>query len=131
VKKYVPMLLLAVVGLAVYLQAGVKRGYQTATVITIKRLDTASRFAGGNPSDAPMHADEFVYEVAIQLECTNYVGRYESAIDYLPSAIAPNREVDVHVEKHWMNISLNGDREIRMGIVRQVRIRSDKCPVKS
>jgi hypothetical protein len=125
------MLLLAVVGLAVYLQAGVKRGYQAATVITIKRLDTTPRFTGGNPTDAPMHADEFVYEVAIQSECTNYVGRYESATDYLPSAIAPNREVDVRVEKRWMYISLNRDREIRMGIVRQVRIRSDKCPVKS
>jgi hypothetical protein len=130
VTKYVALLVLAVAGLAVFLQASVKRGYQTATVLEVKKLDTTPQFVGGNPTDAPTHADEFAYEVGLRVECTNYVGRYESAIDFLPSAIAPNKEVDVRVEKHWVYVSLNGDREIKMGIVHHERVHDDSCPAK-
>lgn len=130
-KKSLILLILVGAGLVVYLHASVKSGYQTATVTTVKKLDTTPQFIGGNPTDAPTHADDFAYEVGIRLECTNYVGRYESAFDYLPAAIAPNKEVDVRLGKHWMYVSLYADREIKMGIVHHERIRDDSCPAKN
>ena len=105
--KHALLLLAAIAGIALYLHASVKGGgYQTATVITVKKLDITPQFIGGNPTDAPTHADDFAYEVGIRLECTKYVGRYESPFDYLPRAIAPNKEVDVRLDKHWMYVSL-------------------------
>jgi len=130
-KKSLILLILVAAGLVVYLHASVKGGYQTATVTTVKKLDTTPQFIGGNPTDAPTHADDFAYEVGIRLECTNYVGRYESAFDYLSAAIAPNKEVDVRLDKHWMYVSLYSDREIKMGIVRHEKIRDDSCPAKN
>jgi hypothetical protein len=127
-KKSLILLILVAAGLVVYLHASVKQGYQTATVVTVKKLDTTPQFIGGNPTDAPVQAEEYV---GLRLECTNYVGRYESAIDYLPAAIAPNKEVDVRLEKHWMYLSLNSDREIKMGIMRHERVRSEACPAKN
>jgi hypothetical protein len=130
--KHASLLLAAVAGIALYLHASVKSGgYQTATVTSVKKLDTTPQFTGGNPTDAPMQADYFAYEVGIRLECTNYVGRYESPFDYLPAAIAANKEVDVRLDKHWMYVSLYADREIKMGIVHHERIRDDSCPAKN
>jgi len=94
-KKSLVLLVLVAAGLVVYLHASVKQGYQPATVVTVKKLDTSPQFIGGNPTDAPVQAEEYAYEIGLRLECTNYVGRYESPIDYLPAAIAPTKEVDV------------------------------------
>lgn len=130
--KHALLLLAAIAGIALYLHASVKGGgYQTATVTTVKKLDTIPQFIGGNPTDAPARADDFAYEVGIRLECTKYVGRYESPFDYLPAAIAPNKEVDVRLDKHWMYVSLYADREIKMGIMHHERIRDDSCPAKN
>jgi len=130
VKNSLILLMLAGAGLVVYLHASVKQGYQTATVLTVKKLDTTPQFVGGNPTDAPAQAEEYAYEIGLRLECTNYVGRYESATDYLPAAFSPNKEVDVRLETHWMYVSLNSDREIKMGIMRHERVRSEACPAK-
>ena len=130
-KKSLILLILVAAGLVVYLHASVKQGYQTATVVTVKKLDTTPQFIGGNPTDAPAQAEEYAYEIGLRLECTNYVGRYESAINYLPAAIAPNKEIDVRLEKHWMYLSLNSDREIKMGILRHERVHSDACPARN
>ncbi len=129
-KKGVILLLLFAAGLAVCLHASAKQGYQSATVVSVKKLDTSPQFFGGNPTDAPAQAEEYAYEIGLRLECTNYVGRYESVTDYLPAAFAPNREVDVRLEKHWMYVSLNSDREVKMGIMRHERIHSEACPAK-
>jgi hypothetical protein len=129
-KKSLILLMLVAAGLVVYLHASVKQGYQTATVVSVKKLDTTPQFIGGNPTDAPAQAEEFAYEIGFRLECTNYVGRYESATDYLPAAFTPNKEVDVRLAKHWMYVSLNSDREIKMGIMRHERVRSEGCPAR-
>lgn len=129
--KQVSLLLVALAGMALLLRASVKGGYQTATVTSVKKLDTSPQFIGGNPTDAPLHADDFAYEVGIRVECTKYVGRYESFLDYLPAAIAPNKEVDVRLDKHWLYVSLPADREIKMGIVHHEKIREADCLTKN
>lgn len=127
------LLLLAFIlaGLVVCVWASVKQGYQTATVVTVKKLDTTPQFSGGNPTDAPAYPEEFAYEIGLRLECTTYVGRYESATDYLPSVFKPNSDVDVRLDKHWMYVSLYGDRDVKMGIVRHERVHNDACPAKN
>ena len=89
--------ILIVLGLAssavpVYLPARTKRDChdlsQAATVISVNRQGSPSHYPGGNPSDAPLVAKGYRYDIGIRLGCNIYVGRYESAIDYLPSAFA-------------------------------------------
>ena len=44
-------------------------------------------------------AEDCSYDIGILLNCNAYIGRYESAIDYLPSVFAPQRTVDVLLQK--------------------------------
>ena len=125
----VSFLLLA--GFAVYLRASVKQGYQTATVVEVKKIDTSPQYSGSNPADAPMQAEEYAYEIGLRLDCVTYFARYESATDYLPSVFAPNKEVDVRLDKHWMYVSLPSDRDVKMGIMRHQQSRNEVCTAKN
>lgn len=129
--RSITLILLVSAGLTLHPQATVKRIYQTATVVSVQKLDTMPSFTGGNPTDAPARAEEYAYAVGLRLECTDYVGRYVSAIDFLPSAIAPNKQVDVRLDKHWMYVSLESDRELKMGIVRHEPIPKEGCFAKN
>jgi hypothetical protein len=103
-------------------------GYQAATVVSVKKHVSASNYVGDNPSDAPLQARDYSYDIGIRLDCDVYVGRYESAIRYLPSVFAPNHEVDVRLRKHVMYISLPfSDDEVMMGIVGHKRVKDEVC----
>jgi hypothetical protein len=105
-----------------------EEGYQTATVVSVTRHASASNYAGDNPSDAPLQARDYSYDIGIRLNCNLYVGRYESAIKYLPSAFAPHHEVDVRLHKHIMYVSLPfSDEEVMMGIVAHRRVKDEVC----
>jgi|HubBroStandDraft_6_1064221.scaffolds.fasta_scaffold148331_3 hypothetical protein len=128
---------LVVVGVGVSLhspQADAKRsapvdqGYQAATVVSVSRHESYSNYAGDNPSDAPLQARDYAYDIGIRLNCNVYIGRYESAIRYLPSVFAANHEVDVRLRKHVMYISLPySDDEVMMGIVGHRRVKDEIC----
>jgi hypothetical protein len=103
-------------------------GYQTATVVSVTKHASASNYVGNNPSDAPLQALDYSYDIGIRLNCNIYVGRYESAIKYLPSVLAPNHEVDVRLHKHVMYVSLSfSDEEVMMGIVSHRRAKDEVC----
>jgi hypothetical protein len=104
-------------------------GYQTATVVSVKKHVSASNYAGDNPSDAPLQSrDDYEYDIGIRLNCNVYVGRYESATRYLPSVFAPNHEIDVRLRKHVMYVSLPfSDDEVMMGIVGHRRAKDEVC----
>lgn len=109
-----------------------EEGYQSATVVSVEKHQAQSTYVGGNPSDAPLQADDFSYDIGIRLECNVYVGRYESATDYLPSVFAVNHEVDVRLQKHILYVSLPfSDRQVKMGIVSHKRLKESGCPVSS
>ncbi len=104
-----------------------EEGYQTAAVVSVKKLSSASNYAGDNPSDAPLQAREYSYDIGIRLNCDIYVGRYESATRYLSSVFAPNHEVYVRLHKHIIYVSLPfSDEEVMMGIVGHKRLKT-KC----
>jgi hypothetical protein len=118
--------------LLVYLHADVKRvskdQYQTATVVSVDKHVSESNSAGSNPSDAPVQADDYSYDIAIRLDCNVYVGRYQSPTDYLPSVFSPQHTVDVRFQKHIMYVSLpDSDREVKMGIVGRRRAKQEDC----
>lgn len=106
----------------------VEQGYEAATVISVDRFQPVSNYLGENPADAPLRAREYSYDIGIRLACNIYVGRYESAINYLPSAFARNQIVDMRLQKHILYVSLpDSDWDVKMGIVSHRRVRDDSC----
>ena len=105
-----------------------EQGYEAATVISVDRFQPVSNYLGENPADAPLRAREYSYDIGIRLACNIYVGRYESAINYLPSAFARNQIVDVRLQKHILYVSLpDSDWDVKMGIVSRRRVRDESC----
>ncbi len=114
--------------------AGAKRttaiedGYQTAAVVSVANHVSPFNYVGDNPSDAPLRANDYSYDIGIRLNCNLYVGRYESGTKYLPSVFAANHEVDVLLHKHIIYVSLPfSDEAVMLGIVRHRRIRDEAC----
>ena len=103
-------------------------GYQVATVVSVKKHVSASNYAGDNPTDAALQARDYSYDIGIRLNCNVYVGRFESAIRYLPSVFSPDHEVDVRLRKHVMFVILPfSDEEVMMGIVNHRRVKDEVC----
>jgi len=107
--------------------ADAKQGFQAGTVVSVERHETTSNYVGGNPTDAPLQAEVYSYDVGIRLNCTVYVARYESALDYLPTVFAPSHAVDVNLQKHVLVVSLPGDREVKLGIGSHSRVKDSSC----
>lgn len=121
--------------LLVYLHADTKKdsriGYQAATVVSVDKHVSQSNYVG-SPTDAPLQAEDYSYDIGIRLDCNIYIGRYESATDYLPAVFSANHAVDVRVQKHIMYVSLpESDREVKMGIVGHKRVKEESCPANS
>jgi len=106
-------------------------GYQTATVISVEKHQAPSSYVGDNPADRPLQPRNYAYEIGIRLDCKVYIGLYQSAINYLPSDLAPNKTVDVRLRKHIMYISLpDSDWDVKMGILYRRRIKNESCAVR-
>ena len=115
-------------GLLLYLHASVKPGYQAATVTSVEPVDASHQvYAGGNPSDAAGVPTEFAYDIGLKVDCTTYVGRYESATDYLPAAFKQQSSVDVRIAKHWVYVSLPMDHEIKLALMSHHALVSGAC----
>ena len=106
--------------------AGTKHPYQSATVVSLANHETPSGYVG-NPTDAPLQSEVYSYDIGIELNCTVYMVRYETGMDYLPSAFSPNQTVEVSLEKHVMNVNLPGAREVRLSIGRRTRVKKTSC----
>ena len=109
-----------------------KTGYQQATVVSVDKHVSESNYVGGSPSDAPLQAEDYSYNIGIRVNCDLYVGRYESATNYLPAVFVTNHSVDVRLQKHVMYVSLpDSDREVKMGIVSHGRVKNEPCQANS
>ncbi len=108
-----------------------KETYQPGTVLTVDKHVPESNYIG-SPADAPLQGDDYSYDIGIRVNCMVYVGRYESAIDYIPSSFAPNHEVEVLTHKHILYVRMPDlGREVKMGIVGHTRVKDDVCRVKN
>ena len=106
--------------------AGTKQPYQSATVISVADHETPSVYIG-DPSDAPLQSEVHSYDIGIELNCNVYTVRYETGLDYLPSAFSPNQTVEVSLEKHIMNVNLPGARWVRLSIGKRTRVKDTSC----
>lgn len=115
-------------GLLLHLHASEKAGYQTATVMSVEPVESGNpNYGGGNPSDAPTAAQEFAYNIRLKVDCTMYMGRYESATNYVPTAFKPQGSVDVRIAKHWMYVSLPMDQEVKLGLMNRHALPGGAC----
>jgi hypothetical protein len=78
-------------------------------------------------ADSPPPPTVYDFEVSLRMNCVVYVGLYQSAIDFLPSAIAANQSVDVSIEKYLMRIKVAGGREITMERIWRYRESKGSC----
>jgi hypothetical protein len=101
---------------------------QTATIVSVRKYEAKEPpyYGGDNPSDAPLQAEIHVYDVSIRTGCNTYVARYQSAYDYLPSALAANYRVPVRVGKHDIAFDL-GDRQMQLPIAHSNEDRTANC----
>ena len=128
-KCFVPVVLLVTLPAAA--KEPKETGYQTATVVGVEPVAAASNYVD-SPTDAPLMPQTYSYDVRIRVNCSEYVGRYQSATDYLPAAFSANQKVDVRLTGHAMYISLpSHDRAIKMGIVGRRRLKEQACPATS
>lgn len=116
-------------GKASKIDSNKKNEYLPATVLRVQKHETGStsNYLGDNPSDAPLRSEVYPYEISLRVNCATYVGRYESAVDYLPAVFTPHRTVRVRLQKHVMYVNVRGDQEFRMGIVSHPRGQAPPC----
>jgi hypothetical protein len=100
--------------------------FQKAIVLNVEKYQPTLPYRR-RIGDSPPPPTEYDYEVSLRVGCLVYVGLYQSAIDYLPSAIAPDQAVDVSVEKHVMRVRVSGGRQITVEITRHYRASPGSC----
>jgi len=128
-KYLIPVVLLAT--LPAVAKEPKETGYQAATILGVEPVAAASNYVD-SPTDAPLTPETYSYDVRIRLNCSEYVGRYESATDYLPAAFAANQKIDVRLTGHVIYVSLPAhDRAIKMGIVGRKHLKEQACPATS
>jgi hypothetical protein len=98
---------------------------QQGMIVSVQEQDVATPpvRTGAEANRTPLQSHYNVYKVSVQLNCDVYVGRYESELDDLPSALSPDNSVSVRLEKRLMYLDFPGD-TVKMRIVR--RTVSDK-----
>ena len=129
-KRSLPLLVLICGVLLTGVYARTKQPYQSATVVSVANHETPSNYVG-NPTDAPLQSEVYSYDIGIQLNCTVYVVRYETGLDYLPSVFSPHQTVEVSLQKHVMNVNLPGARVVRLSIGSRSRVKDTSCAVKN
>ena len=91
---------------------------QQGTIVNVQTQDVASPpvRTGADPVRTPLQSHYYLYNVSVRLNCDVYVGRYESELDDLPSALSANNSVPVRLLKHTMYLDFPGD-SVKMRIV--------------
>lgn len=106
--------------------AETSRTFQRAVIVSAQKHEPDSPHYNKR-MDATAAATEYDYDISIRLNCSIYVGRYLSAIDYLPGVFAADQTIEISLEKRVMFVKVPGTGEIRMGIVRHYAALGDSC----
>jgi hypothetical protein len=109
------------------LSAETKVGTQPATVVSVENHETPSNYVGSNPTDAPLEAQVYAYDIGLRLDCTMYALEYLSTIDYLPAVFSPGHTVNVEPQKHFMYVEVPGRGEMRLEVRGRKQVRDTSC----
>lgn len=83
--------------------------YQQGTVLSVEKQVVRSPDLGiYSGTDIPLQSVHYAYDVSLRVGCVTYQGRYETPLDYLPSAFSPGKSIQVRLTKHAMNFDVPG-----------------------
>ncbi len=101
---------------------------QQGIIVSVQKQDVATPpvRTGAAATRTPLQSHYYVYDVSVQIKCDVYVGRYETELDDLPSALHPNDSVPVRLEKRLMYLDFPGD-TVKMRIVRRTANDEGAC----
>jgi hypothetical protein len=102
------------------------RKFQTAVVVSVEGHEPDAPFHL-KKTDAPAPASESDATVSFRLDCTVYVGRYKSAIDYLPGVFEAGHAVEISIGKPFLYARVPGNGEVKLRIVRHYAATEDSC----
>lgn len=105
---------------------GGARPHQKAVVVRVEKHEDVvplNRF----PPNAPLRPANYAYDISIRLECVVYVGRYQSATDYLPSVFAAGQPAEASVDKHTIYVRVPGTGEVKLTLIRRDNVPQDTC----
>ena len=112
-------------GYAVPLNASTRQ-YQKAVVVSVENHDPATTLHR-KVTDAPDALTEFDANVSIRLNCVVYLGRYKSAIDYMPTVFALDQPVEVSPQKNFLFVKVPGNGDVKLRIVRHDPASGNAC----
>ena len=121
--------ILAVVSVVTVTYAsGQSKQSQQGTIVQVQKQDVADPAVrtGAAATRAPLQSHYYLYNVSVQLNCDVYVGRYETELDDLPSALSANSSVPVRIEKRLMYLDFPGN-TVKMRIVRHKVSQQGPC----
>jgi hypothetical protein len=102
------------------------RKFQKAVVVTVQEREP-NMPRRRNPTDAPVARSEKDYDISLRVNCTVYVGRYESETEDLPGAFAVGQALDVSRGKHVLYVKIPGSRDTQMTLIRRYAATGDSC----
>jgi len=111
-------ILAVVIAVTVTYAAGQSKQPQQGTIVSVEKQDVATPpvRTGADPVRTPLQSHYYLYNVFVRLNCNVYLGRYETELDDLPSALAQNNSVPVRLEKRLMYLDFPSD-TVKMRIV--------------
>ncbi len=121
--------ILAVVSVVTVTYAsGQSKQSQQGTIVQVQKQDVADPAVrtGAAATRAPLQSHYYLYNVSVQLNCDVYVGRYETELDDLPSALSANSSVPVRIEKRLIYLDFPGN-TVKMRIVRHKVSQQGTC----
>lgn len=77
-------------------------GYKSATVVSLKSHMMPADFIGGVIQGVIPQPQEYFYDVGIRLDCSLYIGRYESSTFQSAASFALNNMVKVRMNDGQM-----------------------------
>jgi hypothetical protein len=99
-------------------------------VVSSEKHDRITSVRRPKETDAPAPSTEFSYDISMRMGCTIYVGRYRSALDFVPDSFAANKTIDISPEKHLVYAKVAGRPDVKMTLVRTEPVTGDSCTTK-
>ena len=104
--------------------------YQPATLIRVHETLLASTYIEDTGIGAPELPEFYNYDIAVQLSCDVYTGRYRSDNEHLSSALGLDHAIEARVQKKTLYVKTDQDRVLEMRLVGHRLAKGDGCPTK-
>ena len=96
---------------------------ESGKIVSVRKLAQDAVSSLGSPSDAPLQANVFTYEVSVRVDDKILVARYESEIDYLPATFRSGKSVTIRTEGHRIYFKEPSLEDFEFTVVSEERLR--------